>query len=254
MSWLVYKRSRRLEGYVHFPQNPYPFANTSTAKVTAIEQAYGWCITSASSTSITMTHLNDLELYLQPAAFMTGGNTPNQSISLAYVGDSATPHPRPLTTSKRFFLQLIRASLHCIPQSQTRICDLLTLVKNGWDTALAVAEGVHWLEHNYITEEFILSDERMAISANMLLPTLQTKVKATFDIGVVLGSDGVSTDVSTRAELVYGEKYGEEKMSAFLRDFCGSEVRKQDDMAVWADGMLDLAARLRKTGRKGERK
>jgi kinetochore protein Spc7/SPC105 len=201
-----------------------------------------------------MTHSNDLELYFQPSAFMTSGNASNQSICLAYVGDSATPHSRPLTTSKRFFLQLIRASLHCIPQSQTRISDLLTLVKSGWATALAVAEGVQWLEHNYITEEFILSDERMAISANMLIPTLQTKVKVTFDVGISLGSDGVSTDVSTKAELVYGEKYGEEKMGAFLRDFCGNEVRKREDMAVWADGMLDLAARLRKTGRKGERK
>jgi kinetochore protein Spc7/SPC105 len=229
-------------------------ADQSTAKVSALEQTHAWSITSASSTSITMTHSNDLELYFQPSAFMTGGNTPNQSISLAYVGDSATPHPRPLTTSKRFFLQLIRAYLHCIPQSQTRISDLLTVVKNGWATALAVVDGVRWLEHNYITEEFILSDERMGISANMLLPTLQTKVKVTFEVGVSLSSDGVQTDVSTRAEIVYGEKYGEEKMGAFLRDFCGSEVKKIDDMAVWADGMLDLATRLRKTGRKGERK
>jgi kinetochore protein Spc7/SPC105 len=229
-------------------------ADQSTAKVSALEQTHAWSITSASSTSITMTHSNDLELYFQPSAFMTGGNTPNQSISLAYVGDSATPHPRPLTTSKRFFLQLIRAYLHCIPQSQTRISDLLTVVKNGWATALAVVDGVRWLEHTYITEEFILSDERMGISANMLLPTLQTKVKVTFEVGVSLSSDGVQTDVSTRAEIVYGEKYGEEKMGAFLRDFCGSEVKKIDDMAVWADGMLDLATRLRKTGRKGERK
>jgi kinetochore protein Spc7/SPC105 len=228
--------------------------NSITAKVTALEQTHGWSIISASSASITMTHLNDLELYLQPSAFMTGGNTPNQSISLAYVGDSATLHPRPLTTSKRFFLQLIRAQLHCISQSQTRISDVLSLVKNGWATALAVADGVRWLEHNYITEEFILSDERMAISANMLLPTLQTKVKVTFEVGVSLSVDAVQTDVGARAEVVYGEKYGEEKMGAFLRDFCGSEVRKVDDMAVWADGMLDLAARLRKTGRKGERK
>ncbi|KAF2032178.1 Spc7-domain-containing protein [Setomelanomma holmii] len=228
--------------------------NDLKAKVSALEQSHGWTITSASTTSITMTHLNDLELYFQPSAFATGSKTPNESISLAYVGDSATPHLRPLTTSKRFFLQLIRAQLHCIPQSQTRISELLCLVKNGWATALSVAEGIRWLEHNYITEEFILSDERMGISANMLLPSLQTKVKVTFDIGVSLGSEGVQTDVGAKAEIVYGEKYGEEKMGAFLRDFCGSEVRKADDMAVWADGMLDLAARLRKTGRKGERK
>ncbi|KAI4670503.1 uncharacterized protein J4E79_000785 [Alternaria viburni] len=224
------------------------------AKLTALEQAHGWSITSASSNSITMTHMNDLELYFVPSSFATGSNTPNGSISLAYIGDSATPHPRALTTSKRFFLQLIRAHLHGIPQSQTRISSLLSLVKNSWATAIAVAEGVRWLEHSYITEEFILSDERMAISANMLLPTLQTKVKATFEVGVSLGKEGIETDVNMRAEVVYGEKYGEEKMGAFLRDFCGNEIKEEREMSVWADGMMDLAARLKKTGRKGERK
>lgn len=222
--------------------------------MTALEQAYGWSITSASSTSITMTHINDLELYFQPSAFATSTNSPNESISLAYIGDSATPHPRPLTTSKRFFLQLIRAHLHCIPQSQTSISSLLALVKNTWATALAVAEGIRCLEHSYITEEFILSDERMGVAANMLLPTLQTKIKVMFEINADIENEGVKTDVGVKAEVVYGEKYGEEKMGAFLRDFCGNEVGEIEQMSVWADGMCDLTSRLRKTGRKGERK
>ena len=201
-----------------------------------------------------MTHVNDLELYFQPSAFATSASTSNKSISLAYVGDSATPHPRSLTTSKRFFLQLIRAHLHSLPQSQTRVSSLLHLIKNAWATALAVAEGIRWLEHDYITEELILSDERMGISANLLLPTLQTKVKVTFELGVSLGKEGVETEVSVRAEVVYGEKYGEEKMSAFLRDFCGTQVKSIDGMVIWADAMQDLTARLKKTGRKGERK
>jgi kinetochore protein Spc7/SPC105 len=203
-----------------------------------------------------MTHLSDLELYFQPSSFSTGSSsTPNGSISLAYIGDSATPHPRPLTTSKRFFLQLIRAQLHCIPQSQTPISTVLSLVKNGWATALAVAEGVRWLQHSYVTEECILSDERMGITADMLLPSLQTKVRVFFEIGVgMLGAQSVETEVEVKAEVVYGEKYGEEKMSAFLGDFCGAVVKQERDMTVWADGMLDLAQRLRKTGRKGERK
>ncbi len=228
--------------------------NSVSAKVTELEQSHGWSITAASSTTITMTHMNDLELYFQPSAFASGASTPNASISLAYVGDSATPHPRPLTTSKRFFLQLLRAHLHCIPQSETTISSLLFLVKNSWATALAVAEGIRWLEHDYITEEFILSDERMAIAANMLLPSLQTKVRVTFEVGAGIGTEGVETDVGIRAEVVYGEKYGEEKMGAFMRDFCGTEVGTEDSMTSWADGMSDLASRLRKTGRKGERK
>jgi kinetochore protein Spc7/SPC105 len=197
--------------------------------------------------------MNDLELYFQPSAFATGSDTPNASISLVYVGDSASPHPRPLTTSKRFFLQLIRAHLHCIPQSQTRIRDLLILIKNAWATALAVAEGVRWLEHSYITDEVILSDERMAISANMLLPSLQTKIHCTFALSVSLGPDGLDTQVEPNAELVYGEKYKADRMRDFLKDFCGTRVREEKDMAIWADAVLDLAVRLKATGRKGER-
>ncbi|KAF1958892.1 Spc7-domain-containing protein [Byssothecium circinans] len=227
--------------------------NDLKAKVSSLEQAHGWSITSASSSMITMSYQNDLEVYFQPSAFATGANTPNGSISLSYVGDSTTPHPRPLTTSKRFFLQMIRAYLHCIPQSQTRIAELLSLIKKGWASALAVAEGVRWLDHSHITEEFILSDERMAVSANMLLPALQTKVKFTFEIGVSLGIEGVETEVDAKAELIYGEKYSEEKMGAFLRDFCGNRVKDEKDMSVWADAVMDLAARLKATGRKGER-
>lgn len=225
----------------------------STAKVTALEQAHGWTITSASSSMVTMAYLNDLELYFQPSAFATGTDGPNASISLSYIGDGATPHPRPLTTSKRFFLQMIRAQLHCIPQSQTRIAELLQLIKQGWACALAVAEGVRWLEHDHITEESILSDERMAISSNMLLPTLQTKVKVTFEVGVSLGMGGVETEVKATAELIYGEKYSEEKMGAFLRDYCGKEVKDEKNMIVWAEAVQDLSSRLKATGRKGER-
>ncbi|OAG10484.1 Spc7-domain-containing protein [Paraphaeosphaeria sporulosa] len=223
------------------------------AKVCALEQKHGWSITSASGSTITMTYKNDLELYFQPSAFATGADTPNASISLTYVGNSATPHPRPLTTSKRFFLQLIRAHLHCIPQSQTRVKDLLDVIKNGWATASAVAEGVRWLEHSYITDETILSDERMAVSSNMLLPTLQTKVRVTFEIGVSLGPEGAETEVTAKAELVYGEKFKTEKMGTFLEHHCGSKVKEEKEMSIWADACLDLVERLRATGRKGER-
>ncbi|KAF2202582.1 Spc7-domain-containing protein [Delitschia confertaspora ATCC 74209] len=227
--------------------------NGLKAKVAALEEAHGWSIISATSTTITMTHLNDLELYFHPSAFATGDKSPNGSISLTYVGDSATPHPRPLTTSKRFFLQLLRAHLHCIPQSQTRISELLSVVKNGWAAALAVAEGVHWLEHSYITEETILSDERMAISSYMLLHTLQTKVKVTFEIGVSLGAQGMETQVVPKAEVVYGEKYREDRMADFLKQFVGEEVKREEEMGVWENAVVDLAERLRARGKKGER-
>ena len=105
-----------------------------------------------------------------------------------------------------------------------------------------------------MTDESILSDERMGVTADMLLPTVQTKVRVHFEIGVAIAQGEVETEVGIKAEVVYGEKYGEEKMGAFLREFCGGVVRGERDMTVWADGMVDLAQRLKKTGRKGERK
>lgn len=210
-----------------------------------------------------MTHLNDLELYFHPRAFDNGNpDAPNAPISLTYVGDSATPHPRPLTTGKRFFLQLIRGYLHSLPQSQTRIADLLALVKNSWATALAAAEGVRCLTHDYFTEETILSDERMAVTANMLLPTLQTKVRCSFAISVVLGVGERGREVETRvvpsAEVVYGEKYKVDRMGDFLKEKCGESVLMGagavgEEVVGWADAVVDLQSRLRATGRKGER-
>lgn len=202
---------------------------------------------------VTVTYLSDLELYFQPSAFATGTDTPNASISLTYVGDSAASRPRPLTTSKRFFLQLIRAHLQCISQSETHVKDLLALIKHGWAAACAVAEGVQFLSLNCITEEIILSDERMAVSCNLLLPGLQTKVRVTFEIGVGLSKGAVNCEVEYKAELVYGEKFKTEKMGAFLENFCGKSIKEEKDMHVWADAVLDLAERLKATGRKGER-
>ncbi|KAF2273716.1 Spc7-domain-containing protein [Westerdykella ornata] len=252
---------RELKGITLILLFHHAYLTQMTERVTALERVHGWSITAATSSSITMTHLNDLELYFHPSAFNTGNpNAPNASISLGYVGDSATPHPRPLTTGKRFFLQLIRAHLHCIPQAQTRISDLLALVKNSWATALAVAEGVRWLSHDFFTEETILSDERMAVTANMLLPTLQTKVRCSFEISVVLGvgerGRGVETRVVPSAELVYGEKYKVDRMREFLEEKCADRVllgAGAEGVRCWAEAVLDLKSRLRATGRKGER-
>ena len=63
----------------------------------------------------------------------------------------------------------------------------------------------------------------------------------------------METQVEPKAELVYGEKYKVKSMCDFLANFCGDAVREEKDMHVWADAVVDLAARLKATGRKGER-
>ncbi|KAK8165134.1 Spc7 kinetochore protein-domain-containing protein [Phyllosticta citrichinensis] len=222
------------------------------SRVSALEAQTGWSITSASvdPATLTMAYRNDLQLFFYPGSFAphARADAPNSTISLSYVGENKSNNSSPLTTTKRFFLQILRANLHCLPQSTTSITQMLTHIRNGWDVALAVAENVRRLNLCHITEESILSDERMATTAHMLLPMLQTKVKCTFEISVTAEGDELKTSVATSTKVVYGEQYKEGKMGEFLSSFVGGEIQVGD--ANWSEAVNDLKARLIAKGRK----
>lgn len=148
-------------------------------------------------------------------------------------------------------LQYLRAHLHSIEQTSVSTPDLLHVVAKGWDAALAIAEGVRLLEQSYITVEAIQGDERMAITATLLLPSLQTKVKTAFELGVAAAQESVEVAVSSGASVAYGEKYDEAKMSDFLTTRVGGELKSIEKMGVWADAVRELQGRLLKRGRKG---
>ncbi|KAF1810355.1 Spc7-domain-containing protein [Eremomyces bilateralis CBS 781.70] len=224
------------------------------AKVDAVGLKTGWTITSANADphTLTMTYKSELELFLHPAAFLGGMEDPmagNQPISLGYIGDNhALRKPQPLTTSKRFFLQLLQAHLHSIPQYQTSVPDLLRTVSSGWDCADSVANAVRLLRQLCITEEAILSDERLSIKVNMVLPNLQTKVRPVIVITAHISDGHVEVFSDVTASVVYGEKYDESKMGEFLKVHMGSRL---DAGSSWAESVLDLKRRLIKRGRKG---
>ncbi len=100
----------------------------------------------------------------------------------------------------------------------------------------------------YITTESILSDEKMAVSCIVLLPTLQTKVGVVFEVGV---GEGLEASVRMEASVRYGERYDEGKMAEFLGQFVGRGVGEMRDMALWADAVGELKGRLIARGRKG---
>jgi kinetochore protein Spc7/SPC105 len=232
------------------------------AKVDALEQELGWRIVSASSSPNTMTisYLCDLELFFHPSSFGTSTDAqPNSPISLSYVGNEekrANPKPRQLTTTKRFFLQLLRAHLLSIPQCQTSITSVLRTVSLTWQTALSVTEAVRLLSQSSPTTELILSDERMAVDVTLLLASLQTKVRIRFEIAAAAATnqdETISTTVKTDVKVVYGEKYDQPKMGEFLNMWTGGKVGSMEDIAKWAEGVEDLRIRLIKRGKKGER-
>ncbi|KAL8691685.1 MAG: hypothetical protein Q9218_003141, partial [Villophora microphyllina] len=130
------------------------------ANVTALEETYGWKIISAADSTLTLTYKDTLQLFFSPSSFLTPssssststnaeGNTP---ISLTYIADAHEFHPIPLTTEKRFFLQIIRAQLQCLRQSAVRTNDLLNFITRNWEAAIVIAEEVRALGTQYITE------------------------------------------------------------------------------------------------------
>jgi kinetochore protein Spc7/SPC105 len=194
-----------------------------------------------------MTYKSQLKLFFHPLAFQTGGQSrQNSSISLTYTGSQN------LGTTLRFFLQLLRASLHALPQFSTRVADLLSLVAKGWDTATLIADAEKRLNMEVMTESRIVSDERLAISSTLLLPKVRTKVRVSFDIAAAVTEDGEGLELSTTVEpsvkVVYGEQYHEKNMT----DFVAKEI--VGGFEGWEDVVRELRERLIARGAKGEKK
>jgi kinetochore protein Spc7/SPC105 len=164
-----------------------------------------------------MTYKSSLQLFFHPSAFRNPGqeasNRPNAPIGLTYTGTT-----QPLPTTLRFFLQLLRASLHALPQCTTKVSSLLHFVSSGWTTALAVAESERRLAIEGLTETRIVSDERLSIASLILLPKTKTKVRISFDILAAIGEGlALIESVEVDVRVVYGETLNEKKLKEVLQ-------------------------------------
>jgi kinetochore protein Spc7/SPC105 len=232
--------------------------NRYAEQVSALTRKYGWLITSASMTPhhlLEMTYLSDLQLCFNPFAFKGGSAEMELDplLSLSYIGDKEGPQAQPLTTGKRFFLQLIRAHIHSLVPSETSIQTLLGLVSSGWNTALALATGVHSLEIEGICEESIVNDETIAVQSYILLPKLRSKVRVTFEVAVETSGGTLDACVRVKADVVYGELYNEPKMGEYLSQWVGDKILEPDGMRAWGEAVMSLKEQLIARGRKGNR-
>lgn len=200
-----------------------------------------------------MTYRSELQLFFHPAAFLVPSaqaakSRPNAPISLSYIAQDRHHDPKDLTTTLRFFLQLLRASLHALPQCTTRVADLLALVSNGWDTAQSVAEVERRLDLETLTASRIVSDERLAIESTILLVKARTKLRVTFELLAAVGEGmELSMTVESKAKVVYGEQYNEAKMTKFVNERVGG-------VDGWSDAVRELRERLVAQGMKGFKK
>jgi kinetochore protein Spc7/SPC105 len=218
----------------------------------------GWAISSASATPaiLTMTYKSQLQLLFHPAAFQQGSDVTapeqaeslNAPIRLTYVGDEA--HSRgTLTTTRRFFVQLLQATCQGLPQCRTRISDLLSLISTGWDTAETIAESERRLHIETPTTAKIVSDEQLDVESNILLTKVRTKVRVSFAIKPSLAADlQWSFSIKPQVTVVYGEEYDEKNMTKFLRAHDG------DAMDGWDEAVRKLREKLVARGPKGSRK
>lgn len=196
-----------------------------------------------------MTYRSELQLFFHPQAFQHSDEheqeRPNWPIRLTYVGNTK----RPLTTTLRFFLQFLQATLQGLPQSTTTISDLLAFASNGWNTACTIAESERKLDLETLTESKIVSDERLAIEPTILLTKVRTKVRATFSIMTSVGADlSMNCRVEPTVVVVYGEQYNEKNMTDFLRGLIG------DGLEGWDMALRSLREKLIARGVKGSRK
>lgn len=206
-----------------------------------------------------MTYHSEIQVFFHPRAFNNSepnnqGRYPNAPISLTYIADAKTK--KPLTTTLRFFLQLLRASLQALPQATTKISNLLGLVSSGWDIATQVAESERRLGIETLTTSRIVGDERLDIIADVLLPKVKTKIRASFALTASIRTkDGsgsgdlfMNVMIEPKVTVVYGELYDEKNMSKYLAGLTKSEGEG------WNEAVRSMKEKLIAKGEKGQRK
>ncbi|KAI4106981.1 MAG: hypothetical protein L6R37_001874 [Teloschistes peruensis] len=232
------------------------------ANLAILEETHGWKIISATKSTLTLTYKDTLRLFFTPSSFLKPGSSStkssnadeNASISLTYIADSHEFHTKPMTTEKRFFLQIIRAQLQCLRQSAVRTDDLLNFITRNWEAALVIAEEVRSLNAQYLTEAVILSDEVMAVKAVLLLKHMRTKLEVSFEVqarggdgsegeGESMGTEGLDIAVRSQVRVVYGEELKEGKMAEWV------DGRLEEDTS-WVRAVGKLEERLKGRSRK----
>ena len=229
-------------------------ADLLEASVRKLEVETGWTVSAATQEACTLTYEKSIELRFSPSAFISNGQESkpsekeNAPISLTYVADTAEYRAAPLTTEKRFFLQIIRAQLQCLQQSKTKIKDLLRFVGNSWRTTVSVAEEIKALDVGYIADAAITGDESMAVRSIIFLKAMQTKVEATFDLRVQSkeGTSGLSLTTRATVRVCYGETLNEKKMSEFLE----SRIKGAEGYGAWVHAARELEEKLISRGKK----
>ena len=237
-----------------------PELTVSTVGVAALEREHEWTIVSATDTTLTMTYKRTLQLHFTPHSFRRKGGdggvphlSVNSPISLTYIADVHEHRAQPLTTEKRFFLQIMRAQLQFIEQSKVPIKRVLDFVSTSWEKACHIAHESRVLGVQYLTTPMISSDETMAIKSRILLRAIKTKVEVQFEVITSCGDGVAEVEVMVKpsAKVVYGKELNVKKMNDLLKQRIGhGKKSKARDGVCWANAINELEEHLAARGKK----
>ncbi|KIE01293.1 chromosome segregation protein, partial [Metarhizium majus ARSEF 297] len=214
--------------------------------VDALEEEHGWAVTGLSGTSLSMAYKREIEVVFDVASFQP--HQKNSRIDLWYIGDNKDGHLQSKTAEKEFFLQCIRDHIRALPQSRTKILDLLSIVRNAWDKARFVTLQLHAVNITFPTSVTKTSDSSVAVTSSLLLTPLRTRVETTLHLQGHSATKGVDVEISTQVKVVYGEHFNVNKVGEFLANKIGEKLGDKGE--DWSDVLIELQQRLIARGKK----
>ncbi|KAF9875691.1 Spc7 kinetochore protein [Colletotrichum karsti] len=219
------------------------------SRVDALEKQHGWAVTGVSGSQISMTYRREIELVFDISSFQP--KKKNSRIDLWYIADNRANHPIPVTAEKEFFLQCIRDHIRALPQSRTKIADLLHMIRAAWDKANSTSNHVRQLNITFPTTVTRTSDSSIAVRSIILMAPLETKVDIALEIRGASKPDGIEFSLHYEAAVVYGEHFNTAKIAEFLTTHLGDKALSQDEGGPsWSDVVVNLHERLLARGRK----
>ncbi|KAK7430108.1 hypothetical protein QQZ08_003292 [Neonectria magnoliae] len=220
--------------------------NSLKARADAIEREHGWAVTGISGTTLSMAYKREIEIVFDIASFRS--HQPSSRIDLWYIADTRERDPLPNTVEKEFLLQCIRDHIRVLPQSRTKTCDLLNIVRLAWDKADWVSSQINSLNVTFPTTVKKISDSSVAMATSLLLVPLGTRVEVILNMRGQSGPDGLEVAIHPEAKVVYGEHFNVAKVGEFLGTRIGKYVDAGEE--EWSDVLVELHARLIARGKK----
>jgi kinetochore protein Spc7/SPC105 len=215
--------------------------------VDALEKEHGWAVTGVAGTQVSMTYKREIELVFDMASFQP--NQPNSRIDLWYIAANRERSPEPSTVEKEFFLQGIRDHVRGLPQSRTKVRDLLHMVRAAWDRADHTTNDIRLLNVTFPTKVTKTSDSSVAVSSTLLLVPIQTKVEVLLGLTSTSTPGGVVVSIAPQASVVYGEHFNVDKIAEYLSTRIGTEAGAEMEES-WSNVVVELHERLLARGRK----